>query len=82
MVEVHDPRADAAEAKALYGLDLSPGLDGTGFDCLVAAVAHEEYRRLTGEDLARLTRPGGLIADIKGIWRGRDLPAGRRRWQL
>ena len=82
VVEVHDPRADAAEAKALYGLDLSPGLDGAGFDCLVAAVAHEEYRRLTGEDLARLTRPGGLIADIKGIWRGRDLPAGRRRWQL
>ncbi len=85
-VAVHDPRADPAEAKAVYGLDLLPGLDagpaGQGYDCVIAAVAHEQYRRLDDADLARLARPGGLIADIKGIWRGRALPAGRHRWQL
>jgi UDP-N-acetyl-D-glucosamine/UDP-N-acetyl-D-galactosamine dehydrogenase len=85
-VSVHDPRADPAEAKAVYGLDLLPGLDsdstGPGYDCVIAAVAHEQYRRLDDADLARLARPAGLIADIKGIWRGRTLPAGRHRWQL
>ncbi len=81
-VEVHDPRADAGEAAALYGIALRPGLAAGSFDCVVAAVAHDEYRRLDDEELARLARPGALIADIKGIWRGRALPPGRRRWQL
>ena len=80
-VEVRDPRADAGEAKAIYGLDLDRSEDG-GFDCLVGAVAHDEYCALTEADFARLVKPGGLIADIKGIWRGRKLPPGRRRWQL
>jgi hypothetical protein len=29
-----------------------------------------------------LTRPGGLVADIKGVWRHLDLPAGLLRWEL
>jgi hypothetical protein len=33
-------------------------------------------------DLARLVKRGGLIADIKAIWRGRELPEGRQHWQL
>ena len=84
-VFVHDPRADAAEAKAAYGIDLRRDLfaeaDG-GYDCLIGAVAHDQYRALSESDLARLAKPGGLIADIKAIWRGRELPAGRQRWQL
>jgi UDP-N-acetyl-D-galactosamine dehydrogenase len=82
-VGVHDPRADAAEAKAAYGIDLLADLaTAAGYDCLIGAVAHDEYRALGEADLARLVKPGGLIADIKAIWRGRELPAGRGRWQL
>jgi len=84
-VAVHDPRADAPEAKAAYGIDLCADLfagPGGGYDCLIGAVAHDEYRGLTEADLARLVKPSGLIADIKAIWRGRELPSGRRRWQL
>jgi UDP-N-acetyl-D-galactosamine dehydrogenase len=81
-VLVHDPRADAAEAKAVYGVDLVPDLADGGFDCLIGAVAHDEYRDLDAADFARLVKPGGLIADIKGLWRGRELPPDRRRWQL
>ncbi|MDZ4738148.1 MAG: nucleotide sugar dehydrogenase [Rhodospirillaceae bacterium] len=88
-VEVHDALADATEAKNFYGIELCDALDATGdagggapFDCLVAAVAHNEYRALADEDFVRLVRPGGLIADVKGIWRDRALPGNVRRWQL
>jgi len=81
IVEVRDPRADPKEAKAEYGLDLGRG-DSAGFDCLVGAVAHDEYCAFGEADFARLVKPGGLIADIKGIWRSKRLPAGRSRWQL
>ena len=81
LVEVRDPRADAGEAKAIYGIDLGRGETG-GFDCLIGAVAHAEYCALGETDFARLVKPGGLIADIKGIWRNSKLPPDRRRWQL
>ena len=76
---------DAAEAKRAYGIALRPDLftgASEGYDCLIGAVAHDQYRALGSADLARLVKPGGLIADVKGIWRGRELPAGRQRWQL
>jgi UDP-N-acetyl-D-galactosamine dehydrogenase len=82
-VAVHDPLADAGEAKALYGIDLLADLERIGgFDGLIAAVPHRLYRDLTGEAFTRLLRPDGLVADIKGIWRARALPATLRRWQL
>jgi UDP-N-acetyl-D-galactosamine dehydrogenase len=86
-VDVHDPRADAAEAKATYGIHLRPDLlrpdlAADGYDCLIGAVAHDEYLRLEAADFARLVKPGGVIADVKGLWRDRPLPPGRRRWQL
>jgi len=82
-VRVHDPLADGEEAKAYYGIDLHPSLDGSGgFSCVIGAVAHRAYRRLTPAVLGGLLRPGGLVADVKGIWRGLELPAGVNRWQL
>ena len=33
-------------------------------------------------DFTRLVRPGGLIGDVKGIWRQATLPEGLERWQL
>jgi UDP-N-acetyl-D-galactosamine dehydrogenase len=82
-VTVHDPLADPAEAKALYGIDLERDLpEAGGFDAMVAAVPHAAYRDFSAETLARLVRPGGLVADVKGIWRRRSLPGTLRRWQL
>jgi UDP-N-acetyl-D-galactosamine dehydrogenase len=85
-VEVHDARADPAEAQSLYGETLRADLADAGgdapFDCLVGAVAHDAYKALGAADLARLVRKGGLVCDIKGMWRGRALPDGLRRWEL
>ena len=82
-VTVHDPMADAREAAALYEIDLAPRLpEGKKFDCVVGAVAHDQYREFTPETLAALLNPGGLVADIKGLWRDLALPASLRRWEL
>lgn len=82
-VRVHDPLADPAEAKEYYGIDLLGSLDGLGdFSAVVGAVAHRAYRAFTPRTLAELVRPGGLVADVKGIWRDVAIPEGRHLWQL
>jgi UDP-N-acetyl-D-galactosamine dehydrogenase len=78
-VDVHDPHADAAEAKSAYDLSLLPTLpNGAAYDCLVGAVPHAAYREFA---FAGVVKPGGLVADIKGMWRDTALPEGLRRWQ-
>ncbi len=82
-VTVHDPLANPREAQALYRIELVPRIpEGQKFDCIIGAVAHDEYRALKAEDLAALLKSGGLLADIKGMWRGLKLAEGIRRWEL
>ncbi len=82
-VLVHDPVADGEEAERLYGFALHPSLDSHGgFDAVVGAVRHDDYLALNAAELARLVREGGLIADIKGLWRQTDRPKDRHYWQL
>jgi UDP-N-acetyl-D-galactosamine dehydrogenase len=82
-VTVHDAFADPAEARAQYDIELAGDLGAlSGFDALVGAVPHMPYAALARADFARLVRPGGLVADIKGMWRKTAFPDGLRRWQI
>jgi len=82
-VDVHDPLADPAEAHHEYGLELTSDLGGAEpYDAVVGAVAHDEYLAFTPDDIARLLRTGGLLADVKNLWRGLALTGDRRRWTL
>ncbi len=82
-VEVHDPFADPAEAEHEYHETLMPSLDGLGgYDCIVGAVPHSSYAAFTAETIDTLVKPGGLVADVKGMWRRVEMPAGRRVWRL
>jgi UDP-N-acetyl-D-galactosamine dehydrogenase len=81
-VDVCDPLADRDEARALYGLELHAEPPGNGYDCVVGAVPHEAYRAYDGAMFRRLLAPGGLVADVKGLWRGTALPADTQRWEL
>ena len=82
-VEVTDPLADPDEAETLHGLRLvGPLTELGGYDAVVGAVPHAGYRALGADALAGMLRSGGLVADIKGMWRGLELPASLRRWQL
>ncbi|WP_316976030.1 nucleotide sugar dehydrogenase [Shumkonia mesophila] len=82
-VRVHDPMADPEEAREYYGLDLLTSLDGVkDCACVVGAVRHRAYLAYTPDVLGRLVRPGGLVADVKGLWRDLPMPQGLHRWQL
>ena len=81
-VTLHDPLADPAEAEREYGLTLDPGALDATYDVVVAAVPHDAYRDLSAGRIAALVRGDGLIADLKGLWRGQDLPEGVRRWSM
>lgn len=82
-VDVHDPQASPAEAKSIFGIDLLTSLDGAaGYDAVIGAVKHREYDEFDAKALAGLLAADGLLADIKGIWRGLALDDRIRRWQL
>ncbi len=81
-VTVHDPLADAAEARHEYAITLDPAALDRTFDAVIAAVPHREYRELGIERVAGLLSSGGLLADIKGLWRDQPTPAGVERWGL
>jgi UDP-N-acetyl-D-galactosamine dehydrogenase len=82
-VAVHDPFADPAEAAHEYGETLMPSLDGaSGYDCVIGAVPHAPYLAFNRSSFETLLRPGGLVADVKGMWRGMDIPDGMGLWRL
>jgi UDP-N-acetyl-D-galactosamine dehydrogenase len=80
-VTVTDPYADPAEVQREHGLRLSE-LNGQSYDLVVGAVAHDEYRALSGERIAALVGPHGTLADLKGMWRDRALDPSIHRWML
>jgi len=82
-IDVHDAFADPVEAEQFYGISLLSRLDDAkGYHCVIGAVPHESYCALDADGLAAMLEDGGLIADIKGMWRGMKTPEGYRRWQL
>ena len=79
-VTVHDPLADAEEARHEYAIALSAdGLDRS-YDLVVVAVPHAAYGELGDSRISGLVADGGLLADLKNIYGGRDLPVSR--WTL
>jgi UDP-N-acetyl-D-galactosamine dehydrogenase len=80
-VEVADPVASAEEIEREHGLKVTEP-DGRSYDLVIGAVAHRDYRDLADERLTAMVAPGGTLADLKGMWRGRKLDPSLDRWAL
>ena len=80
-VEVADPVASAEEIEREHGLKVTEP-DGRRYDLVVGAVPHREYRELADDRLVALVSPGGTLADLKGMWRERQLDPALDRWSL
>ena len=81
-VDVHDSMAEPEEALQRYGVELLPDLSGSEYGAVVGAVSHDVYREIDANTLACLVQSGGLVADIKGLWRDMTIPEGLRYWLL
>ena len=71
-VTVHDPHADAAEARHEYGIPLVAEPFARKYDMVVLAVPHAEYIAMGGDALRGLLKKGGTLADLKGVVPGAD----------
>ncbi len=79
---VVDPWADPAAAKKEYGIDLTALEDIHDADCIIAAVAHREFREMELGDILKLYRPGiePVLIDVKGIYPIKELGASSIKW--
>lgn len=65
---IADPEADAAEAKALYGVEFVDMREVKGMDAVVLAVAHDEFKKLEKADLDKMYGANHkVLMDVKGI---------------
>src|SRR3954469_19105095 len=80
-VDVADPVAPAGQVEREHGYKVIEP-DGRKYDLVIGAVAHEQYRALSEEKLASMLNPDGTLADLKGMWRGRDIGPGIDRWTM
>jgi len=81
-VSVHDPLADPLEAMHEYGVALCAWEDLPRASAIVAAVAHDDFRKRPVDDFLGKLLPGGLYVDVKSqadaeVLRGKGLTVWR-----
>ena len=84
---VVDPWASRRDAQREYGVMLTDLKDVGEADCIIVAVAHNEFKVLSLADVKKLYKniPDGekVLIDVKGIYKVSDLKAsGMKYWRL
>jgi UDP-N-acetyl-D-galactosamine dehydrogenase len=64
-VDVHDPWADPAEAKAEYGVELTVEPQKASYDVIVLAVAHKEFKDMGSKGIRAFGNGTAVVYDIK-----------------
>jgi UDP-N-acetyl-D-galactosamine dehydrogenase len=78
-VDVEDPHADSDELKHEYGFELCSNI-ANDYDAVIVTVPHKDYLSHDDDYFAGITKPHGLIADLKGIYRNKII--NRTYWSL
>ena len=84
---VVDPWASQRDAMHEYGVTLTELKDVKDADCVIVAVAHNEFKALSLDDIKGLFRTCDdaekVLIDVKGLYKISDLDAsGMRYWRL
>lgn len=84
---VVDPWASRRDAQREYGVTLTDLKEVCEADCIIVAVAHNEFKALSLTDVKKLYKniPDGekVLIDVKGIYNVPDLKAsGMKYWRL
>ena len=84
---VVDPWATEQDAKTEYDVDLKTMSDVKNADCIIIAVAHNEFKAMTLDDINNLYKDipqnEKILIDVKGLYKVSDLKRkGLRYWRL
>ena len=82
---VIDPWASERDAMREYGVSLTKLADVKDADCVIVAVAHNEFRALSLSDIKALFRKDSadnekVLIDVKGLYKIADLKASGMKW--
>ena len=85
---VVDPWASERDAQHEYGVELTKLEDISDLDCIILAVAHDEFKRMSIDEIGKLYRSGmtaneRVLIDVKSILDKAAVEAARFRcWRL
>lgn len=85
---VVDPWASERDAEHEYGVKLSKMEDVYNADCIIVAVAHDEFKKLSLEEIRNMFKADTsddekVLIDVKGLYSVKDLKtSGMRYWRL
>ena len=81
---VVDPWASERDAMHEYGVKLTPIEEVANADCVIVAVAHNEFKALSIADIKKLFKDGPdgekVLIDVKGLYKVEDLKASGMQW--
>lgn len=80
-----DPQADVKEAEREYGVAIQKIKDVTEVDAVVLAVAHNEFKEMTAEQIGSLMKKGepGVVVDVKSVLKKDEIEkSGMKYWSL
>lgn len=66
-IDVHDPWADAQCAHHEYGLALTAAPNQQGYDAIVLAVAHQEFKAMGNAAIHAFGKPKHVVYDLKHL---------------
>jgi UDP-N-acetyl-D-galactosamine dehydrogenase len=69
-VDVEDPYADSDELNHEYGFSLVKHI-ASDYDAVIIPVPHKDFISLDDAYFCSITKPHAMIADLKGIYRGK-----------
>ena len=78
-VHVTDPHANSDELQHEYGFGLTEELMDD-YEAVIVAVPHNAYTEMDGVAFNKITKEGGMVADLKGIYRNKITE--RKYWSL
>lgn len=85
--EIVDPWASVADAKREYGVELTELSNIKDADCVIVAVAHNEFKSLKLDQIKKLFKASideeKVLIDVKGLYKIEELEnSGLKYWRL
>lgn len=81
---VVDPWASERDAMREYGVQLKKMEEAKDADCVIVAVAHNEFRAMSLDDIKKLYKDSvdseKVLIDVKGLYKVADLNASGMKW--